>query len=188
MDPRQVEPNLVGGKKWSFASCASCTSYASCASYLHRSTMTWLYLFSVQSVVENFFADSLFDSRFTSSDFHSFPSTHAIETDPISFNLPSLKSGSVYRINQAVLSISVELLKKDGSKPNNSSKVALGNSIMFFMVKCIHLTINIYISANNSINALFQSSSLSLNGVAINPNTDYHHLRSSMYLWVKYSW
>lgn len=185
MDPRQVEPNLVGGKKWSFASCASCTSYAS---YLHRFTMTWLYLFLVQSVVENFFADSLFDSRFTSSDFHSFPSTHAIETDPISFNLPSLKSGSVYRINQAVLSISVELLKKDGTKPNNSSKVALGNSIVFFMVKCIHLTINIYISANNSINALFQSSSLSLNGVAINPNTDYHHLRSSMYLWVKYSW
>ena len=106
-------------------------------------------------MVENFFADSLFDSRFTSSDFHSFPSTHAIETDPISFNLPSLKSGSVYRINQAVLSISVELLKKDGTKPNNSSKVALGNSIMFFMVKCIHLTVNIYISANNSINALF---------------------------------
>ena len=133
-------------------------------------------------MVEDFFADSLFDSRFTSSDFHSFPSTHAIETDPISFNLPSLKSGSVYRINQAVLSISVELLKKDGTKPDNSSKVALGNSIMFFMVKCIHLTINIYISANNSINALFQSSSLSLNGVAINPNTDYHHLRSSMYM------
>ena len=114
----------------------------------------------MQSVVESYFTDSIYDARFTSSDLHSFPSTHAIETDPISFNLPALKSGSVYRINQAVMSISVELTKKDGSKPADGSKVAL---------------------ANNSINAIFQSSMLSLNGVAINPNSDYHHLRSSMY-------
>ena len=81
----------------------------------------------MQSVIESFFGDSIFDARFTSSDIHSFPSTHAIETDPISFNLPVLKSGSVYRINQAVMSISVELTKKDGTKPADSSKVAFGN-------------------------------------------------------------
>ena len=82
----------------------------------------------MQSLYETFFGDAYFDSRFTSSDFTSFPTTHAIETDPISFNLPALKSGSVYRMNQAVLSISVELVqKKDGKKPADGSKVALGN-------------------------------------------------------------
>ena len=91
----------------------------------------------MQSVVESFFTDSLFDARFTSSDLHSFPSTHAIVTDPISFNLPALKSGSVYRINQAVLSISVEITKKDGSKPSDNAKVALGNNFL------LHAWINI---------------------------------------------
>ena len=48
-------------------------------------------------------------------------------------------------MNQAVLSISVEITKKDGtSKPPNGAKVGL---------------------ANNSVNALFSSSQLSLNGV-----------------------
>ena len=136
----------------------------------------------MQSSNESFFADGIYDSRFTSSDFHSFPSTHAIETDPISFNLPPLKSGSIYRINQAVLSISVELVKKDGSKPSNSSKVALSKLLTFFLLAKPSTYQNLCLSANNSINALFQSSTLSLNGVAINPNSDYHYLRSSMYL------
>ena len=137
----------------------------------------------MQSSNESFFSETLYDSRFTSSDFHSFPSTHAIETDPISFNLPALKSGSVYRINQALLSISVELVQKtNNQKPANGSKVALGNLLSFFF-RINHLLIKIHVfSANNSINALFQSSTLSLNGVAINPNSDYHVLRSSMYL------
>ena len=63
-------------------------------------TFILFFFYLVQSVKESFFGDALYDSRFTSSDYHSFPSTHAIETDPISFNLPALKSGSVYRINQ----------------------------------------------------------------------------------------
>ena len=78
-------------------------------------------------MIESYFSESIFDARFTSSDYHSFPTTHAIETDPITFNLPALKSGSVYRINQAVMSISMEITKPDGSKPANNSKVALGN-------------------------------------------------------------
>ena len=85
-------------------------------------------LTQVQSVVESFFGDSPFDSRFTSSDIHSFPTTHAIVVDPISFKLPALKSGSIYRMNQAVLSISVEITKKDGTKPPNSAKLALANN------------------------------------------------------------
>ena len=87
MEPRQVEPNLVQGR----------TQFAK--KKLSHVLMPFSFPshFSVQSVVESFFTDSLLDARFTSSDLHSFPSTHAIVTDPISFNLPALKSGSVYR-------------------------------------------------------------------------------------------
>ena len=52
-----------------------------------------------------------------------------------SFTLPAQKSGCIYRINQAVLSLTVEVTKADGNKPADGKKVAL---------------------ANNSINALFQ--------------------------------
>ena len=101
MDPPQIEPGLVPGK-----------NKISVLRYHRKGHLNCFFFFLVQSVVENFFADSLFDSRFFSSDLHSFPSTHSIETDPISFNLPSLKSGSIYRINQAVLTLTVELKKK----------------------------------------------------------------------------
>ena len=56
--------------------------------------------------------------------------------DPISFNLPALVSGSIYRINQALLSVTVELVKKDGNKPADASKVALGNAMNVFYLKC----------------------------------------------------
>ena len=83
----------------------------------------------MQSVVESFFGDFPFDSRFTSSDLHSFPTTYAIVVDPISFKSPALKSGSIYRMNQAVLSVTVEITKKDGTtKPPNNSKVGLANN------------------------------------------------------------
>merc|ERR1712083_1190918 len=72
-----------------------------------------------------------------------------------------MKSGSVYRINQAVLSVSVKIMKLDGSPPAKDSLVAL---------------------ANNSLNSLFSHSNLSHNGVSVNSSTDCHYLRSSMYL------
>ena len=90
----------------------------------------------MQSVNESFFADSVYNSRFMSSDFQSFPSTHAIETDPISFNLPALVSGSINRINQALFSVTVELVKKNENKPADASKVALGNAMNVFYLKC----------------------------------------------------
>ena len=106
--------------------------------------MSFLSHITVQSVVESFLGNFPFDLRFTSSDLHSFPTTHAIVVDPISFKLPALKAGSIYRMNQAVLSMSVEITTKKGVKPPDNAKVAL---------------------ANNSVNALFSSSQLSLNGV-----------------------
>ena len=39
--------------------------------------------FGVESVAENFFADSVYDSRFLSSDYSVFPPDHAIQNHPI---------------------------------------------------------------------------------------------------------
>ena len=39
--------------------------------------------FGVQSVSESFFADSVYDSRFLSSDYHRFSPDHAISNDPL---------------------------------------------------------------------------------------------------------
>ena len=74
-------------------------------------------LVGVQSTQEDFFGTSYFDGRFTSSDYHMFPPIHAIEVDPLTFVLPAMKSGSVYRMNQAVLSISVKIKQRDGQPP-----------------------------------------------------------------------
>ena len=52
-------------------------------------------------------------------------------------------------------------MQLDGSPPAKDSLVAL---------------------ANNSLNSLFSHSNLSLNGVSVNSSSDYHYLRSSMYL------
>ena len=79
-----------------------------------------------------------------------------------------------------MLSLTVELVKKDGNKPRDASKVALGNAMNVFYLKC--KVTKYFFTANNTVNALFQSSTVSLNGVAINPNPEYHYLRSSMYL------
>ena len=117
-------------------------------------------LVGIQSTQEDFFGTSYFDGRFTSSDYHMFPPIHDITVDPLSFVLPAMKSGSVYRMNQAVLSISVKIMQRDGQPPAKDSLVAL---------------------ANNSLNSLFKDSDLTLNGVSVNSSPEYHYLRSSMY-------
>ena len=89
-----------------------------------------------------------------------FPPIHAIEVDPLTFVLPAMKSGSVYRMNHAVLSVSVKIMQQNGQPPPKDSLVALANSS----------------------NSLFSHSNLSLNGVSVNSSTDCHYLRSSMYL------
>ena len=118
-------------------------------------------LVGIQSTQEDFFGTSYFDGRFTSSDYHMFPPIHDITVDPLSFVLPAMKSGSVYRMNQAVLSISVKIMQRDGQPPAKDSLVAL---------------------ANNSLNSLFKDSDLTLNGVSVNSSPEYHYLRSSIYL------
>ena len=70
-------------------------------------------------------------------------------------------------MNHAVLSISVEITKKDGNKIPNNSKVALGNNFSFLdgmRTFCLIKSIFLFL-ANNGVNALFQSSELELNGV-----------------------
>ena len=64
-------------------------------------------------------------------------------------------------MNQAVLSISVKIMQRDGKPPEKDSLVAL---------------------ANNSLNSLFKASNLTLNDVSVNSSPEYHYLRSSMYL------
>ena len=70
-------------------------------------------------------------------------------------------------MNHAVLSISVEITKKDGNKIPNNSKVALGNNFSFLDGMRTFLPDQIYLLclANNGVNALFQSSDQELNGV-----------------------
>ena len=118
-------------------------------------------LVGIQSTQEDFFGTSYFDGRLTSSDYHMFPPIHDITVDPLSFVLPAMKSGSVYRMNQAVLSVSVKIMQQNGNPSPKDSLVAL---------------------ANNSLNSLFKASNLSLNDLSVNSSPDYHYLRSSLYL------
>ena len=39
-------------------------------------------LVPVQSIIKDYFADDIYKARYTSSDYHSFPTIHAIEVDP----------------------------------------------------------------------------------------------------------
>ena len=64
-------------------------------------------------------------------------------------------------MNQAVLSISVKIMQRDGQPPAKDSLVAL---------------------ANNSLNSLFKASNLTLNDVSVDSSPEYHYLRLSTYL------
>ena len=39
--------------------------------------------FGIESIAESFFADSVYDSRYLSSDYHQFSPDHAISNDPL---------------------------------------------------------------------------------------------------------
>ena len=39
--------------------------------------------FGIESLAENFFSDSVYDSRYLNSDYSLFPPDHAIDNDPI---------------------------------------------------------------------------------------------------------
>ena len=77
----------------------------------------------------------------------------------IEFTLPPLRSKSVYRINQAVLSVNLKLTKANGEALPSSSITAPGNNIL---------------------NAIFKSSSIFLNNVPVNTSSSFHYLKSGL--------
>ena len=98
--------------------------------------------------------------RFVSSDYFSFSPDHAITPNgPIDFTLPPLRSQSVYRMNQLVCSLRVKLTTRAGEALPSTSKTAL---------------------ANNSLNSLFKTSMVTLNGVPVNSSGSYHYLKSGL--------
>ena len=48
----------------------------------------------------------------------------------VHLQLPAIRGGGCYHMNKAVLSVAVQLLKKDGSVPADDSEVALGTKII----------------------------------------------------------
>jgi hypothetical protein len=114
-------------------------------------------LIGVTSLESGYFDPGLYDTRLLSSDMHSFTPVHSLSNDPIYFELPALKSAACYRINQAILSAKIKLVKSDDSKLTKNSQTSV---------------------ANNTVNSLFAKSSVTLNGVKVNQNTDFHYLKS----------
>lgn len=117
-------------------------------------------LAAVELSSQSFFSKGIYDPRFLSSDYHLFCPDHSLEdSSPLEFTLPPLRSKSVYRINQMVLSCQVRLLNHDGSKIANNKKTAI---------------------ANDFLNCMWQKSQVLLNNVPVNSSSSYHHLKSGL--------
>lgn len=115
---------------------------------------------SVESIAQSFFSDSLIDGRFISSDFHAFHPDHPpSETSPLEWTLPALRSKSIYRLSQLVLSLQVSLTTTTGTKLPAASKTAL---------------------SNNALNALFKSSSILLNNTPISSSSGLHYYKAGV--------
>lgn len=76
----------------------------------------------------------------------------------MTFQLPPLRSGTLYRMNLAVISMDVKLTKEDGTKLADDSKTAI---------------------ENDAINTLFSKSSVVLNGVSVSSSDEHHYLKSA---------
>jgi hypothetical protein len=104
------------------------------------------------------FSSSLFDPVPTDSTwiqqqlqaFYPVTSLNANSTE-INFLLPELLANYSYKFYDALLSLKVKITKSDGlSKPNDGSKVALVNNMMYSLFNAVEVKLNdISLSANN---------------------------------------
>ena len=104
----------------------------------------------VERAATSFFRDGIVDSRFTSSDFAVYSPSNETSQDPIQFVLPKIRSNGVYRLDLAVLSLEVKIVKA-----SNPSQV-IPNTL-----KCAIV--------NNALNSLWSRSALYLNNGKFSP-------------------
>ena len=96
----------------------------------------------VESIAENYFSPGVWDARFLSSDYASYQPQNSLESEPIEFALPALRSSSVYRMNQALLSVQVQLTKADSSALPTGSLTAPENNILATLFSKQLITLN----------------------------------------------
>ena len=82
--------------------------------------------------------------RYLSSDFSVFTPTNEVSQDPIQFVLPKIRSNGVYRLDMAILSLEVKLVK--ASNPSQILPKQAKDA-----------------GANNLVNSLWSRSALYLN-------------------------
>ena len=103
---------------------------------------------------ESFFESGLYDSRFLSLDWQEYHAANALSDDPITIELPRIRSNGIYLLDKAILTLGVILRKSrpsamnpGGEVPDDDSKTAL---------------------SNNVLNSLFEKSEIRLNGTPVN--------------------
>lgn len=85
-----------------------------------------------------------------------FISNQTVANDPLHFTLPALKGAQVYRLNEAVISVTIKMVKPDGTKLDSTSMSAPINGIS---------------------NTLWSKSLVEINSTPINSSTDFHWLK-----------
>lgn len=105
----------------------------------------------------------IYDARYTSSDYSVFSPCNEISQDPVQFVLPKIRSNGVYRLDLAVLSLELKMVKASNpsTAPDKKSLVA---------------------GANNLLNSMWSRSALYLNNVPINASTQHHHYKAFLHI------
>lgn len=105
----------------------------------------------VQSYQSSFFSQGMVDTRYVSSDYTVFyPQSVLNQCQTVDFVLPSMRSGSIYKIQDALIYVCLKLTKENGDKLDDTSLTAPGNNI---------------------VHTLFSDVKVFVNGVQLNPNS-----------------
>ena len=82
--------------------------------------------------------------------------------DPVQFVLPKVRSNGVYRLDLAVLSLELKIMK--ASNPTQNLPKEADSAV-----------------SNNAVNSIWSRSALFFNNVPVNQSTQHHHLKSFLH-------
>ena len=82
--------------------------------------------------------------------------------DPVQFILPKIRSNGVYRMDLAVLSLELKIVKSSNPSQNVPKEASVA-------------------PANNVVNSIWSRSALYLNSVPVNSSTQGHHMKAMLH-------
>jgi hypothetical protein len=98
--------------------------------------------FPAQLYANSFFAKYPTDAQFLQCTYHKFVTSSSLDSQTIEFNLEKFDAANLYLIQDTVCEVNFNILKADGTLPNQASKVAPVNNMLHSLFEGITLTIN----------------------------------------------